>query len=311
MIVRDVVPEAMAGERVDRIVAMVTGASRAEVAALVDAGAVLVDGEPVRSRSTRLAAGDEVQVDLPDPAEVRRLVPEPDVVLAVLHEDAHLLVIDKPPGLVVHPGAGQRTGTLVHGLLARYPELVDVGGDPARPGIVHRLDKGTSGLLLVARTQPAYDALVEALSAREVHRRYRALAWGAFDAVRGLIDAPIGRSAREPTLMAVDERGKEARTRYEVQRAFVDPVVVTELACTLETGRTHQIRVHLRSIGHPVVGDARYGGARQSLPVPRPFLHAEVLELAHPVTREALTFRAPLPADLAGVLAGLVEASTA
>jgi 23S rRNA pseudouridine1911/1915/1917 synthase len=308
VIVREVVPDALAGERVDRIVAMVTGASRSEVAALIDAGAVRVGGEPVRARSTRLVTGDEVEVDLPDPAEAKRLEPEPGVPVPVVHADDHLLVIDKPAGLVVHPGAGQTSGTLVHGLLARYPELLGVGDDPARPGIVHRLDKGTSGLLLVARTPEAYEALVAALSARAVHRRYRALAWGPFTAPRGLIDAPIGRSTREPTLMAVDERGKEARTRYEVLRAFVDPVVVTELACTLETGRTHQIRVHLRSIGHAVVGDLRYGGARQSLPMGRPFLHAEVLELAHPVTGEALSFRSLLPADLGEVLAGLSEA---
>jgi 23S rRNA pseudouridine1911/1915/1917 synthase len=309
VIVREVVPGAMAGERVDRIVAMLTGASRAEVAAFIDAGLVLVGGVTVRARSTRLAAGDEVEVDVPDPEEAQRLVPDPDVEVPVIHADDHLLVIDKPAGVVVHPGAGQRTGTLVHGLLARYPELVGVGGDASRPGIVHRLDKGTSGLLLVARTQEAYEGLVAALSARAVHRRYRALAWGALGAPRGLIDAPIGRSAREPTRMAVDERGKEARTRYEVQRAFVEPVVVTELTCTLETGRTHQIRVHLRSIGHPVVGDARYGGARQSLPMHRPFLHAEVLELGHPLTGEPLSFRSVLPADLTSVLGGLTEAT--
>ncbi|MEO7571970.1 MAG: RluA family pseudouridine synthase, partial [Acidimicrobiales bacterium] len=238
-------------------------------------------------------------------AEARRLVAEPDIVVPVVHEDEHLLVIDKPAGLVVHPGAGQPTGTLVHGLLACYPELLGVGVDPIRPGIVHRLDKGTSGLLLVARTQVAYEALVAALAARRVHRRYRALAWGAFDAPRGLIDAPIGRSTREPTRQAVDERGKEARTRYEVLHTFVEPVAVTELACTLETGRTHQIRVHLRSIGHPVVGDARYAGARQSLPMGRPFLHAELLELAHPVTGEPVSFASPLPGDLTTVLATL------
>lgn len=311
MIVREVVPAAMAGERVDRIVAMVTGVSRAAAVALIDAGAVLVSGAPVHTRSTRLVAGDEVEVDLPEVVEAQRLVPEPTVEVPVVYADEHLLVVDKPAGLVVHPGAGQRTGTLVHGLLAQYPELVGVGTDSARPGIVHRLDKGTSGLLLVARTSAAYEALVAALGERAVHRRYRALVWGALDAPRGLIDAPIGRSAREPTLMAVDERGKQARTRYEVQRTFVDPAVVTELACTLETGRTHQIRVHLRSIGHPVVGDARYGGARQSLPFGRPFLHAEVLELAHPVTTAPLSFRSPLPDDLATVLASLTEPTPA
>jgi 23S rRNA pseudouridine1911/1915/1917 synthase len=305
MIVSDVVPEAMAGERVDRIVAMITGISRSEVAELVSAGVVSVDGTVVGSRSARLRAGAVVEVDVPDRAEAARLVPDPALVIPVVYEDHDLLVIDKPAGLVVHPGAGQRTGTLVHGLLARYPEIVDVGVDAARPGIVHRLDKGTSGLLLVARTPAAYEALVAALAARSVHRRYRALAWGTFDAIRGLIDAPIGRSMREPTRQAIDERGKEARTRYEVITTFTEPVAVTELACTLETGRTHQIRVHLRSIGHPVVGDNRYDGARQSLPMGRPFLHAELLELAHPVTGKPLSFSSPIPADLVEVLGRL------
>lgn len=305
MIVRDVIPEAMAGERVDRIIAMITGISRSEVTELVAAGAVLVDGMVVHSKSTRVAAGAAVEVDVPDRAELARLVPEPELIVPVVYEDDDLLVIDKPAGLVVHPGAGQRTGTLVQGLLARYPELVGVGVDPARPGIVHRLDKGTSGLLLVARSSEAYEALVAALAARSVHRRYRALAWGSFDAVRGLIDAPIGRSTREPTRQAIDERGKEARTRYEVLTSFTEPVAVTELACTLETGRTHQIRVHLRSIGHPVVGDNRYDGARQSLPMDRPFLHAELLELDHPVTGARLSFSSELPADLVEVLTRL------
>ena len=305
MIVSDVVPEAMAGERVDRIVAMITGISRSEVAELVSAGVVSVDGTVVGSRSARLRAGAVVEVDVPDRAEAARLVPDPALVIPVVYEDHDLLVIDKPAGLVVHPGAGQRTGTLVHGLIARYPEIVDVGVDAARPGIVHRLDKGTSGLLLVARTPAAYESLVAALAARSVHRRYRALAWGTFDAIRGLIDAPIGRSMREPTRQAIDERGKEARTRYEVITTFTEPVAVTELACTLETGRTHQIRVHLRSIGHPVVGDNRYDGARQSLPMGRPFLHAELLELAHPVTGKPLSFSSPIPADLVEVLGRL------
>jgi 23S rRNA pseudouridine1911/1915/1917 synthase len=299
---REVVPEALAGERVDRIVAMLTGLSRREVDELVEGGAVRVGGLAATVRSTKLRAGDEVEVDIPDPGEARALEADPAVPVPVVHEDDHLVVVDKPAGLVVHPGAGQRTGTLVHGLLARYPEVRGVGGDADRPGIVHRLDKGTSGLLLVARTAEAHRALVAALGARAVHRRYRALAWGHLGSPRGLIDAPIGRSTREPTRMAVDERGKEARTRYEVRRRFTEPVEVTELACTLETGRTHQIRVHLRSIGHPVVGDARYGGERQSFPMDRPFLHAEVLELEHPTNGAPMSFRSPLPADLATVL---------
>ncbi len=154
----------------------------------------------------------------------------------------------------------------------------------------------------MARTQVAYEALVGALASRTVHRRYRALVWGHLTAATGLIDAPIGRSPREPTRMAIAVRGKEARTRYEVLATYADPVEVTQLACTLETGRTHQIRVHLRSIGHPVVGDVRYDGARQSLPMSRPFLHAELLELDHPVTEEALRFESSLPADLRAVL---------
>jgi 23S rRNA pseudouridine1911/1915/1917 synthase len=300
--ISEVIPEALAGERIDRVVAMLSSCSRAEAAALIEAGEVLVGGQPASSRSAKVRLGDTVDIEVPDRAEAARLVPEPGVTFPIVYEDEHLLVIDKPAGLVVHPGAGQRTGTLVHGLLAAYPDIAGVGVDPARPGIVHRLDKGTTGLLLVARTQPAYTALVAALSARHVHRRYRALAWGRLSTATGLIDAPIGRSPREPTRMAIVVRGKEARTRYEVLAAYTEPVEVTELACTLETGRTHQIRVHLRSIGHPVVGDVRYDGARQSLPMERPFLHAEVLELHHPVSGTPLRFVSPLPADLQAVL---------
>lgn len=305
MRLEETIPAALAGERVDRVVAMLTSCSRAEAAAMVEAGAVLVAGAVVTSRSAKVRAGDLIDIDVADRARGARLVPEPQVVVPVVYEDEHLLVIDKPAGLVVHPGAGRSTGTLVHGLLAAYPEVIGVGVDPSRPGIVHRLDKGTSGLLLVARTQPAYESLVDALSARAVHRRYRTLVWGHVAAATGLIDAPIGRSAREPTRMAVAVRGKEARTRYEVLATYAEPVEVTQLACTLETGRTHQIRVHLRSIGHPVVGDVRYDGARQSLPIARPFLHAEILDLAHPVTGEPLHLESPLPADLEAVLAQL------
>jgi 23S rRNA pseudouridine1911/1915/1917 synthase len=303
--VTEVVPAAMSGERVDRIVAMVTGCTRSHVAELIDAGEVLVDGVAARSRSTRLQEGAVVEVTYVAPEEAPGLSADASVEFAVVHEDDDLLVIDKPAGLVVHPGAGNRERTLVHGLLARYPEIEGVGDDADRPGIVHRLDKGTSGLLLVARTDDAYEGLVAALAARDVHRRYRTLVWGHVDAPRGLIDAPIGRSTREPTRMSIDERGREARTRYEVLHRFDDPVPVTELACDLETGRTHQIRVHLRSIGHPVVGDVRYDGARQSLPFGRPFLHAEHLALDHPVTEEPMEFTSPLAEDLVELLGTL------
>ncbi|HET6951811.1 MAG TPA: RluA family pseudouridine synthase [Acidimicrobiales bacterium] len=301
---REVVPRALDGQRLDRVVALVTGRSRTEAAALVDGGAVAVGGRAVTTRSHRVSDGDLVEIDLPDTAAAPGLVPDPDVVVPVVYEDDDLVVVDKPAGLVVHPGAGQRSGTLVHGLLARYPEIAGVG-QADRPGIVHRLDKGTSGLLLVARSPRAYEALVAMLSSRVVDRRYSALVWGVPGAPTGMIDAPVGRSSRDRTRMAVTLAGREARTRYEVVRAFHEPVEVALLACKLETGRTHQIRVHLRSIGHPVVGDTTYGGDRQSLPVRRPFLHAGRLGLDHPVTGAPLDFTSPLPDDLAEVLAGL------
>jgi 23S rRNA pseudouridine1911/1915/1917 synthase len=301
---REVVPRALDGQRLDRVVALVTGGSRAEAAALVDEGAVTVGGSPVTTRSHRVAEGDMVDIDLPDrPAEIE-LAADPSVPVPVVHEDADLIVVDKPAGVVVHPGAGQGSGTLVNGLLARYPEIRDVG-QPDRPGIVHRLDKGTSGLLLVARSALAYDRLVAMLGRHEVDRRYRTLVWGTVASPTGLVDAPVGRSGRERTRMAVTVRGKPARTWYDVVRTFHHPVEVTELVCRLETGRTHQIRVHMASIGHRVVGDGRYGGDRQSLPLPRPFLHAEHLGFDHPITGEVLTFTSPLPDDLAQVLARL------
>jgi 23S rRNA pseudouridine1911/1915/1917 synthase len=302
--VREIVPRALDGQRLDRVVALITGRSRAEAAALVDDGEVALGGRSVTQRSHRVTEGDVVEVALPDFVTGEDLEANPGVPVVLVHEDDDLLVVDKPAGLVVHPGAGQATGTLVHGLLARYPELRAVGAAD-RPGIVHRLDKGTSGLLLVARSKAAYETLVAMLSARRVRRGYRALVWGEPASPTGMVDAPIGRSARDRTRMAVVASGKPARTRFEVVRSFHEPVVVTELECTLETGRTHQIRVHLSSVGHPVVGDARYGGARPSLPMDRPWLHAAHLALAHPVTGRDLRFDSPVPPDLAEVLTRL------
>jgi 23S rRNA pseudouridine1911/1915/1917 synthase len=276
------IPAALAGERVDRVVSMLSGLSRADAAALVAAGGVLVNGDVVTAKAHRVAEGDEVEARVPAAREVRP-APEAAVEFTVVHEDDDLVIVDKPAGLVVHPGSGTPDGTLVNGLLARYPELADVG-EAERPGIVHRLDKDTSGLLLVARTPVAYERLRDAIAARVVERVYLALVWGSFDAPSGLIDAPIGRSARAPTRMAVSERGKQARTRYQVERTFTEPVQVSLLECRLDTGRTHQIRVHLAAIDHPIVGDQRYGGARQSLSIARPFLHATALRLTHPTT---------------------------
>jgi len=291
------VPASLAGERVDRAVALLTGWSRADVAALIDAGAVRIAGRPV-ARSRRLAEGDEITVD-GEPEADAPPGPEP-VDFPVLHEDADVVVLTKPAGLVVHPGAGHREGTLAGGLLHRWPEIA-AAGDPMRPGIVHRLDRDTSGLMVVARSPRAYEGLVAALAAREVERRYLALAWGRFEAKRGTIDAPIGRSATRRTRMAVREAGKDARTGYEVLTQYEHPVCAL-VECRLETGRTHQIRVHLAAIGHPVVGDGTYGGDRHPLRPGRPFLHAYALAFTHPVTGERLEFTDALPPELARVL---------
>lgn len=278
---------------------------RTTAAALVDGGEVRVDGDVQTRRSTRVASGQRVALEVPDPEPEVEVAPEPSVRYDVVHVDEAVIVVDKPAGLVVHPGAGNVHGTLVHGLLAGFPELAGVGDDPVRPGIVHRLDRDTSGLLAVARTAAAYDHLTGALRARAVTRRYRTLVWGHVEEPRGLVDAPIARSSREPTKMAVVVGGREARTEYEVVRRFDLPVPCTELECRLQTGRTHQIRVHLQAIGHPVVGDPRYGGARQSFPVPRQFLHAEHLAFAHPASGQLLSFDSALPTDLDDVLARL------
>jgi 23S rRNA pseudouridine1911/1915/1917 synthase len=296
-------PAALDGERLDRVVSMLTGVSRSDAAALVLAGEVRVNGEPVTTKTHRLVEGDEIELVVTGTSPVA-LEPDPTVAFRTVYEDADLVVVDKPAGLVVHPGAGTPGGTLANGLLVRYPELADVG-EPGRPGIVHRLDKGTSGLLLVARSPRAYDSLVAALAGHEVERDYVALVWGTFDSKAGMIDAPIGRSPRSPTRMTVSARGRDARTHYAVRQEFHDPVDVSLLDCRLETGRTHQIRVHLAAIDHPVVGDERYRGARQSLPVPRPFLHAQRLRFAHPITGDEMEFASPLPDDLRAVLATL------
>lgn len=292
-----VVPAALAGERVDRAVALLTGWSRAEVQELIDDGSVLVDGTRV-IKSRRLVEGDVIDL-LAEPQPVG--LPQPQrIPVVVVSEDADVIVVDKPAGIIVHPGAGHPDGTLVNGLLDRYPELADVG-DPARPGIVHRLDANTSGLLAVARTQVAYEALVAALAARTVDRGYLALVWGTPESGSGLVDAPIGRSVRRPTRMAIREGGRQARTRYSVERSFEDPDV-SLLRCTLETGRTHQIRVHLAAINHPVVGDPAYGGIRSGVDIARPFLHAATLAFDHPVTGEPQRFVSELPPDLVRVL---------
>jgi 23S rRNA pseudouridine1911/1915/1917 synthase len=307
--VREIVPAALAGERVDRVVAMLTELPRAEIAELIEVGSVRIGGRAVGARSRKVREGDVLEVDVPERTGVVPLEPDAGVVVPIVHVDDDVIVVDKPPGLVVHPGAGHSTGTMVQGLLARYPELsslpLEGAGERDRPGIVHRLDAGTSGLLVVARTASAYHSLVEQLSARDVQRHYRALVLGTVEANAGEIDAPIGRSDGDPTRMAIANAGREARTRYEVLARYDDPIATTELVCRLETGRTHQIRVHLAAIGHPVAGDGRYGGERPAIAVGRPFLHAERLAFVHPSTGSLLTFTSVLPDDLEAIRRGL------
>jgi 23S rRNA pseudouridine1911/1915/1917 synthase len=251
-----------------------------------------------------VAEGEVLEVDVPEAVEAVA-AGDDSVEVPVVFADDDVVVVDKPPGLVVHPGSGNPTGTLVNGLLARFPDMAGVGVDPERPGVVHRLDKGTSGLLVVARSERAYESLVGQLQARTVSRQYLALVAGLVEAPGGLIDAPIGRGESDPTRMTVSARGREARTRYEVVSRFTEPVACTLVECRLETGRTHQIRVHLSAIGHPVIGDARYGGVRAGLDCPRPFLHAASLAFDHPATGERVSWSSPLPPDLDEVRARL------
>lgn len=300
----ETVPPALAGERLDRIVALMLDISRSVAAGVIDAGAAEVDGEVATSGKQRLVEGQVVSVDpgsIPEPSLPQ---PDPSVVFTVVHEDADIVVIDKPAGLVVHPGAGNPDGTLVNGLLARYPEIEGVG-EPHRPGIVHRLDAGSSGLLVVARTQQAADALIEQFAAHHATRVYLALVWGHPEAAHGVIDAPIGRSRQDPLKMAVVADGRPSRTEYRVLERFDRPAELAFLECRLETGRTHQIRVHLSSINHPLVGDPVYGQRRPRLQVERPFLHAAELAFEHPTTGQVVTFRSELAADLAARLATL------
>jgi 23S rRNA pseudouridine1911/1915/1917 synthase len=297
-VIVETVPAALAGERLDRVVALMLDVSRSAATALIEAGGASVDGEVAHSGKARLGEGQEVAVD-PD-AIPGAEPPGPDAAVEfdVLHADDDVIVVDKPAGLVVHPGAGNHDGTLVNGLLARFPELAGVGGDPIRPGIVHRLDAGSSGLLVVARTDAAATALIEQFADHHAMRVYLALVWGHPDAPHGIIDAPIGRSKRDPLRMAVVADGRWARTEYRVLERFDRPAELALLECELETGRTHQIRVHLSSINHPLVGDPVYGQRRPKLGVERPFLHAAQLAFDHPGTGERVSFRSPLAGDL-------------
>ena len=304
---RLIVPADLAGRRLDQAAALLLPEfSRSRLKTWIDAGRLTIAGRSARARML-LKGGEELELktELEAATEV---APEP-IPLAVVHEDPALLVVDKPVGLVVHPGAGNRSGTLQNALLHRFPELALL----PRAGLVHRLDKDTSGLLLVARTLASQKTLTAALERRGIHRTYRAICQGVLTG-GGSIDAPIGRHPRERTRMAVVDGGREARTRYRVLERFR---AHTLCEIDLETGRTHQIRVHMAHIRAPLVGDPVYGGRPRLPPRPsdelrvalqsfrRQALHATLLKLEHPETGEELRFESALAPDLRGLLAAL------
>jgi 23S rRNA pseudouridine1911/1915/1917 synthase len=305
-----------AGERLDQFVAgRLPELSRSRAVQLIAEGRVSINGAPGR-KSERMVEGDVVEVEIPPPEP--STVEAEDIPLEVLHEDRDLLVIVKPAGLVVHPAPGHRSGTLVNALLHHVADLSGIGG-VKRPGIVHRLDKDTSGLMLVAKHDRAHRGLAAALKRRDIRRSYLTVCWGHLESDRLTVDAPVGRSRRDRKRMVVQDEGRDAVTHFERLERWPAADLVR---ADLETGRTHQIRVHLSHIGHPVVGDPVYGGggargisgrdrvwARQlESRVPRQFLHAYRLEFQHPRSREPMSFEAPPPPDLAAVLEWAREA---
>jgi len=295
------------GERLDRFIAkMRSDLSRAAVQRLIGEGAVHV-GTVLPRASYKVRAGDEVVVHIPPP-QPTTLEPEA-IPLSILYEDADILVVNKPAGMVVHPGAGNPSGTLVNAILAHCPDLAGVGGE-LRPGIVHRLDKDTSGVLITAKHDLSIRALQRQFKQRTLHKIYVALLIGRLQQDEGFIEGPIGRHPVHRKKMAVVVNGKPSRTKWRVLRHLQDsmgnPYTLAEV--NLLTGRTHQIRVHFSWLGYPLVGDRIYGPARQTIWAPRQFLHARDLTVLHPMTEEVMTFSAPLPDDLEEILAQLSPA---
>ncbi|MHC4959904.1 MAG: RluA family pseudouridine synthase [Planctomycetota bacterium] len=293
------VAESDVGERLDRFLApRLEEFSRAGVQRLIKLGAVRIGGAAAKA-ATRLRAGDRIEVDVP---VLREAAADPqDLPLTILHEEDGFVVIDKAPGVAVHPGRGRPDGTIANAIAHRYG-----GGGPAhRPGIVHRLDLDTSGVMVIARTEPAHAALSDAFKHRATKKEYRAIVYGAPDHDEDEIDLPLGRDANRPEKMAVRfDNGREALTRVEVLERFGD--VAGYVLCRPHTGRTHQIRVHLATRGHPLFGDTAYAGRRNPpIEVPRLMLHASRLAFPHPDTGEEVVFEAELPEDFRAVLARL------
>jgi 23S rRNA pseudouridine1911/1915/1917 synthase len=287
------IPVEAAGSRLDRALAdLLPEHSRTQLKAWIQEARVTVNGAP-RAPRDRVEGGEQVEIRIPPPRQ-SELLPE-DIPLDLAYEDEYLVVVDKPHGLTVHPGSGQPDGTLANALVHHFQGLPELGGSD-RPGIVHRLDKDTSGLLLVAKTEAVQRALSAAFAERRVEKTYRAVVHGAVAEESGIIEAPIGRSPRHRTLMAVTTpaRGRTAKTRYAVERRLPRHTLVR---LHPHTGRTHQLRVHMQHLGHTIVGDPYYGNpsAPGEAEAGRLLLHAARLAIAHPVTGEALVFEAPLP----------------
>jgi 23S rRNA pseudouridine1911/1915/1917 synthase len=302
------VGESEAGSRLDQFLTRESGFSRARLQKLLKSGLVLLNGRVVAA-SYRVRGGDGITLTVPPP-EPSRLMAEP-LPLTILYEDRDLLVVNKPPGLVVHPGAGHRGGTLLNALLHHCPELMEIG-EVSRPGLVHRLDKDTSGLLVAAKTELAHASLVRQFQAHEITKKYLALVWGRLPEPEGRIDREVGRHPTERRKMSAHpRRGKHALTFWRVLKEYPGPLTLMEL--TPQTGRTHQLRVHLASEGHPVLGDATYGGGVSRLKghlrlkglaplVRRQLLHARHLGITHPRTGEKINWEAPLPEDFQAVV---------
>jgi 23S rRNA pseudouridine1911/1915/1917 synthase len=301
---------AHAGWRLDRaLAAAVPTLSRERLKSLIRSGAVETDGLPVRDPATKVRGAESLRLAVPEPRPAHNEAQ--DIPLKVVFEDEHLLVVDKPAGLVVHPAAGNFDGTLVNALLHHCGGSLSGIGGVARPGIVHRIDKDTSGLLVVAKTDVAHEGLAKQFAAHSIDRRYLAIVSGVPKLSGGTIDAPLARSSANRKKIAVVEagRGKRAVTRWKRLQVLQEAALIE---CRLETGRTHQVRVHMASIGHPLVGDQVYGGSGKAhrkllneLGFQRQALHAAELGFTHPVTKRALSFASPLPPDMQELLSAL------
>lgn len=291
--------EDFAGERIDKALSSMEASwSRSQISNWLDEERILVNGINVKAKY-KVKLGDVVEVDVPE-VEDLEIIPE-DLNLEIIYEDADVLVVNKPRGMVVHPAPGHAAGTLVNGLMHHCNDLSGING-VARPGIVHRIDKDTSGLLMVAKNDIAHEGLVNQLVEKSVTRKYTALVHGHIAHEKGTIDAPIGRDQKDRQKQAVVDNGKHAVTHFQVMEHFGDEFTLVE--CRLETGRTHQIRVHMNYIGYPLAGDPKYG-PKKTIDFGGQVLHAGVLGFVHPVTKEYLEFSTPLPADFQELLAEL------